>query len=138
VDGLKMRDFGIDLFYDDYFVCLMHSPMLQRLLKYVFVSLILFQSWHGAIAGSVEPAHCEAGMTHDMDSSADMMSAACADCDTVQHTQQCAQACAMVHAVLLSTRYIFGDAQSLHTMFVLLPPAGISHRPLIPPPISFA
>jgi hypothetical protein len=134
-----MRDFDINLFYDGHFVSLMYSPMLHRLLKYVFVSFILFQSWHGAIAAAAEPAHCEAGMTHDgMASPADLMSGDSAECDTVQHIQQCAQACAMVHALLFTMQHTFGDAQSLHSMFILLPPAGISHRPLIPPPIVFA
>lgn len=109
--------------------------MSRHFLKYTLALFILFQSWHGVMAAPVEMVRCGTVMldAHMADNS---HHGASGECKQTQHKQLCVQACAMAHALLFDTAYVFGTALSVHSASVVLPMTGISHRPLIPPPIS--
>lgn len=125
------------LFYDRCSVVLVSECMLRHFLKYTLVLLMLFQSWHGVMAAPVQNVQCDAAMSfeHGRHNAHQGVSG---DCKHTQHKQLCAQACAMPHALLGETIYTFGAIRSVQMDSVVLPLTGISHRPLIPPPIQHA
>jgi hypothetical protein len=114
--------------------------IMQRfVLKYLLAFFMIVQSMHGVWAATSADMMCETStqqMTMTMSMMDDDMHHAMPDCqNNAQHKQMCVQACAVLHALPSESLYRPGIALPAHMMTHVALLTGISHRPLIPPPI---
>lgn len=123
------------------FPSMTHShTKLARLLQYALVFFLLFQSWNGTMASSMGKGNnvcadtdvtmvmsSQSGHVMDMDS-----------CDMTHTIQLCAQACAIVHALLPETLHYLPRIVTGHNPLPVQTLTSIVYPPLIPPPMLFA
>lgn len=114
--------------------------MQRSVLKYLLAIIMIVQSLHGAWAATGAGMLCETSAPQmTMSMMDDDMHHSMPDCqNNEQHKQVCVQACAVLHALPNESLDRPGMVLPAHVMMHLALLTGISHRPLIPPPIQFS